>query len=54
MPGVQQKGEAVTQLFEQFKESGAHIELVRLFGPSEATRVAVRDHLINQRFDLVH
>lgn len=54
LPGAQQEGEAVAQLFEQFKESGANIELVRLFGPSEATRVAVLDHLINQRFDLVH
>ncbi len=54
LPGAQQEGEAVAQLFEQFKESGANVELVRLFGPCEATRVAVLDHLINQRFDLVH
>ena len=54
LAGAQEEGEAVAQLFEQFKDAGANVEVVRLFGPSEATRVAVLDCLINQRFDLVH
>lgn len=54
LPGAQEEGEAVAQLFEEFKEAGADVEVERLFGPSDATRVAVLDCLINQRFDLVH
>ncbi|HEY5754037.1 MAG TPA: CHAT domain-containing protein [Chthoniobacterales bacterium] len=55
LPGAQEEGEAVAQLFDQLAESGANVEPPqRLFGPSEATRVAVLDCLINQRFDLVH
>lgn len=55
LPGAQEEGEAVAQLFERFAEGGANVdEPVRLFGPSEATRVAVLDCLVNQRFDLVH
>jgi CHAT domain-containing protein len=41
-------------LFEEFADSGNNVEVARLFGPSEATRVAVLDKLINQRFDLLH
>ena len=54
LPGAQEEGEAVAQLFDQFKEAGANVEVVRLFGPGEATRVTVLDCLINQRFDVVH
>ena len=60
LPGAQEEGEAVARLFEQFKaaeeakDAGARVDVVRLFGPSEATRVAVLDHLINQRFDILH
>lgn len=60
LPGAQEEGEAVATLFEQFAESRRYegsytgVEVVRLFGPSEATRVAVLDCLVNQRFDLLH
>jgi pimeloyl-ACP methyl ester carboxylesterase len=50
LPGAQEEGAAVAELFEQFPG----IEVVPLFGPSEATRVAVLDRLVNQRFDVVH
>jgi pimeloyl-ACP methyl ester carboxylesterase len=50
LAGAQEEGAAVAELFEQFPE----IEVVPLFGPSEATRVTVLDRLVNQRFDLVH
>ncbi len=54
LPGAQEEGEAVARLFEGVAESGGNVEVERLLGPSEATRVAVLDRLINQRFDLVH
>ena len=54
LPGAQEEGEAVARLFEEFGEAGANVEVARLFGPSEATRVAVLDKLINQRFDILH
>ena len=54
LPGAQEEGEAVAQLFDQFRDNGADVEVVRLFGPGEATRVRVLDCLINQRFDVVH
>jgi len=54
LPGAQEEGEAVARLFEDFKDAGANVGVERLFGPSEATRVAVLDKLINQRFDLLH
>jgi hypothetical protein len=54
LPGAQAEGEAVAELFENFAEDGHSVEVVRLFGPGEATRVAVLDCLVNQRFDMVH
>ncbi len=53
LPGAQEEGEAVARLFEQVSETGANVEVKRLFA-SDATRVAVLDCLVNQRFDLVH
>jgi CHAT domain-containing protein len=54
LPGAQEEGEAVARLFEELDETGTDVEVVRLFGPGEATRVAVLDCLINRRFDLLH
>ena len=47
------EGESVAAIFEQFGHS-AHVEVVPLLGPGEATRVAVLDQLINYRFDILH
>jgi CHAT domain-containing protein len=55
LPGAQEEGEAVATIFDEFgTQSGRQVEVVRLFGPGRATRVAVLDHLINQRFDMMH
>ena len=55
LPGAQEEGEAVASIFEEFRrETGRNVEVVRLFGPGEATRVAVLDQLINHRFDVLH
>lgn len=53
LPGAQEEGEAVATIFEEFGRVFP-VEVVRLFGPGEATRVAVLDQLINSRFDLLH
>lgn len=53
--GAQEEGEAVAAIFEEFGQRlGRRVDVVRLFGPSDATRVNVLDHLINQSFDLMH
>lgn len=55
LPGAQEEGEAVAAIFDEFgPHSGRKVEVVRLFGPGQATRVSVLDHLINQRFDMMH
>jgi pimeloyl-ACP methyl ester carboxylesterase len=55
LPGAQEEGEAVAAIFDEFGQQPARrVEVVRLFGPGQATRVAVLDRLINQRFDLMH
>lgn len=55
LPGAQEEGEAVAAIFEEFgREPDREVEVVRLFGPGQATRVAVLDKLINQRFDILH
>ena len=51
LPGAPGEGESVAAIFEQFGHS-AHVEVVPLLGPGEATRVAVLDQLINYRFDI--
>jgi CHAT domain len=53
LPGAQEEGEAVAAIFERFGQS-SNVEVVRLLGPGEATRVAVLDQLINHRFDVLH
>ena len=55
LPGAQEEGEAVAGIFEEFGEQpGRRVDVVRLFGPSQATRINVLSHLINQSFDLMH
>ena len=55
LPGAQEEGEAVAAIFDEFgQQLGQKVEVVRLFGPGQATRVNVLDQLINQRFDLMH
>jgi pimeloyl-ACP methyl ester carboxylesterase len=55
LPGAQEEGEAVAAIFEEFgRQPGRNVEVLRLFGPGEATRVKVLDQLINQRFDILH
>ncbi len=62
LPGAQEEGQFVAEIFEEFKRSVEassrarlpSVEVVRLLGPGEATRVAVLDQLINHRFDVLH
>ncbi|MGZ4966705.1 MAG: CHAT domain-containing protein, partial [Chthoniobacterales bacterium] len=55
LPGAQEEGEAVAAIFEEFgRDPVRPVEVVRLFGPGQATRVAVLDQLINHRFDMMH
>ncbi len=55
LPGAQEEGEAVVRVFERFKaELGYDVQVVSLLGPRRATRVAVLEHLINHRFDILH
>ena len=55
LPGAQEEGEAVAAIFEEFgRLPGRNVDVVRLFGPGEATRFAVLDKLVNQRFDILH
>ena len=55
LPGAQEEGEAVAAIFDEFeRETGHEVEVVRLFGPRQATRVAVLEQLINHRFDVLH
>jgi CHAT domain-containing protein len=55
LPGAQEEGETVAAIFEEFgRARNGDVEVVRLLGPGQATRVAVLDQLINHRFDLLH
>ena len=55
LPGAQEEGEAVAAIFDEFgQQPDRRVEVVRLFGPGQATRVNVLDQLINYRFDLMH
>ncbi len=62
LPGAQEEGHSVAAIFEEFQRlaEDSHqtrlpfVQVVRLFGPGEATRVAVLDQLINHRFDVLH
>ena len=62
LPGAQEEGHSVAAIFEEFQRLAEDsrqtrlpfVQVVRLFGPGEATRVAVLDQLINHRFDVLH
>ena len=55
LPGAQEEGEAVAAIFEEFgREPSREVEVVRLFGPAQATRATVLDQLVNHRFDVLH
>ncbi len=54
LPGAQEEGEAVVRIFESYAQSGNDVEIVSLLGPRQATRVAVLEQLINNRFDILH
>ena len=55
LPGAEEEGIAVADLFERVNDVGpATVEVVRLFGPRQATRTAVLRHLILQRFHVLH
>jgi pimeloyl-ACP methyl ester carboxylesterase len=55
LPGAEEEGIAVADLFERLNDVGpASAEVVRLFGPRQATRTAVLRHLILERFHVLH
>jgi len=60
LPGAEEEGIAVADLFEHFNIVHAHsttpnrVEVVRLFGPREATRTAVLRHLMMRTYDVLH
>lgn len=59
LPGAEEEGVAVADLFEHFNVAHAtttrnRVEVVRLFGPREATRTAVLRHLMMRHYDLLH
>lgn len=58
LPGAEEEGAAVADLFETFnsvyQRSANRIEVVRLFGPREATRTKVLRYLMTRSFDVLH
>ncbi|MCC6271815.1 MAG: CHAT domain-containing protein, partial [Microbacteriaceae bacterium] len=60
LSGAEEEGIAVADLFEQFNivhaQSSAsnRVEVVRLFGPREATRTTVLRHLMMRTYDVLH
>ncbi|MGH3087715.1 MAG: CHAT domain-containing protein, partial [Rubrobacteraceae bacterium] len=59
LPGAEEEGVEVADLFESFnsvhKETSQNrVEVVRLFGPYEATRTTVMRHLMLRSYDVVH
>ncbi len=60
LAGAEEEGVAVADLFEQFNIIHAHnttknrVEVVRLFGPREATRTTVLRHLMLRTYDVLH
>ena len=59
LPGAQAEGEEVAALFESFNGvyrdlSYNQVEVVRLFGPYEATRTNVLRHLMFTTYDVLH
>jgi pimeloyl-ACP methyl ester carboxylesterase len=59
LPGAEEEGVEVADLFESFNElwegqSESRVEVVRLLGPSEATRTHVLRHLMLRSYDVLH
>jgi hypothetical protein len=59
LPGAEEEGVEVADIFETFNEVWAdstvsRVEVVRLFGPSEATRTEVLRHLLLRSYDVLH
>ncbi|MEZ4727475.1 MAG: CHAT domain-containing protein [Caldilineaceae bacterium] len=58
LPGAEEEGILVADLFESFNlvhaTSPNRVEVVRLFGPSEATRTAVLRQLMMRTYDVLH
>ena len=60
LPGAEQEGLEVAELFESFNQVHSHgphrVEVVRLFGPLDATRTNVLRHLLmkSEPYDVLH
>jgi len=59
LPGAEEEGVEVADIFETFNEVWAdstesRVEVVRLFGPNEATRTQVLRHLLLRSYDVLH
>jgi hypothetical protein len=59
LPGAEEEGVEVADLFESFNTlyenvSENRVEVVRLFGPREATRTNVLRHLMLRSYDVLH
>jgi hypothetical protein len=58
LPGAEEEGIAVARLFESFnriyRSEDNRVEVVRLFGPSEATRTNVLRIVMSEAFDVLH
>ncbi|HEX8488629.1 MAG TPA: CHAT domain-containing protein [Propionibacteriaceae bacterium] len=56
LPGAEEEGILVADLFERYNthEHPDRVEVVRLFGPREATRSAVLRELMTKRFHVLH
>lgn len=58
LPGAEEEGMAVARLFESFnriyRSDDNRVEVVRLFGPSEATRTNVLRTVMAESFDVLH
>ena len=57
LPGAEEEGNAVADLLETFNlitPTKNRIEVVRLIGPTEATRTAVLQQLLTRSYDVLH
>ncbi|MCB0183397.1 MAG: CHAT domain-containing protein, partial [Caldilineaceae bacterium] len=57
LPGAEEEGIAVADLFERFNlvtDTPNRVEVMRLFGPREATRTSVLRHLMMRSYDVLH
>jgi hypothetical protein len=56
LPGAEEEGSEVADLFERVNAPGhaASVEVVRLFGPRQASRTEVLRRLLLQRFHILH